>query len=151
MSTELLFESRLMYHVLHQDTGGESAPFLSLQLVLTDAPTMYASDAAIVNKAAWRMVIHRQSPELEPAALLGTIAYDATHGKPACVIDVFQSPERFAALLEMFKGGHASEITVIVNDLVEKADYSKDWDTALHATIRVTSLCFEFPLPQNEG
>lgn len=38
MSTELLFESRLTYHVLHQDTGGESAPFLSLQLALTDAP-----------------------------------------------------------------------------------------------------------------
>ena len=152
MSAELLFESRQCYHVLRQELAAEDAPLISLQLALTDAPMIYASDGAIVNKSAWTMMI-RSGPPVAHAVppALGSIHYAGAKGKPRCVIDVQQSPARFAALLEMFKGGHASEITVLVDDLADKADYSKDWNTALHATLPVRSIRFEFPLPQNEA
>ena len=152
MGTELLFESRLTYHVLRQDEKGETAPFLSLRLALTDGPMIYASDAAVINKSTWSMVVRKRvQADQAIAPVIGSIQYLPAQGKPLCVIEVFQSPDRFAALLDMFKGGHASEITVIVGDLTDKADYSKDWNTALHASIAVKSVCFEFPLPQSEA
>ena len=152
MGAELVFESRLTQHVLRQERAGECAPFLSLRLALTDGPMIYASDAAIINKSVWSMTVRASSPAdaLRPATA-GTLQYVAGKGKPTCMIEVFQSPERFAALLDMFKGGYASEITVVVADLADRSDYSKDWNTALHATIPVESVCFEFPLPQSEA
>ena len=71
-------------------------------------------------------------------------------GKTQCFIDVHQSSERFASLLALLKCGHPSEITVVVDDLTDKSDYSKDWDTAQGAIIRVKTLGFEFPLPERE-
>jgi hypothetical protein len=152
MSAELLFESRLSYHVLRQNGAAEDAPFISLRLALTDGPIIYASNGAVVNASAWSMVIRRGSPAgLPPEQGFGTMRYGAANGKPACVIDIEQSPERFAALLDMFKGGHASEITVNVDDMVDKADYSKNWHTAAHPSIAIAAICFEFPLPQSEA
>jgi hypothetical protein len=63
---------------------------------------------------------------------------------PRCAgatIEAVQSAERFAALLDMFKGGHASEITVIVDGLADRADDSKDWNTAAYASLPVRALC----------
>ena len=82
---------------------------------------------------------------------LGSVHYALAKGRPRCVIEVGQAPQRFAALLDMFKGGHASEITVTIDDLADKPDYSKDWNTALHATVPIRAICFEFPLPQSEA
>jgi hypothetical protein len=155
MGAELLFESRQSYHVLRQEGSVEVAPFISMQLALTSGPILYASDAAVVNKSAWSMIIRRRSPGDEvDSSSLGSMQYLAapgTPGKPRCVIEVNQSPERFAALLDMFKGGHASEITVKVEHLADKNDYSRGWNTALHASIPITSISFEFPVPQNEA
>lgn len=152
MGTTLVFESRLTFHVLRQDEAGESAPFLSLRLALTDAPMIYASQAAVVNRAVWHMVIRRRvAADASLPAILGTVTYAAAEGRPNCVIDIVQSPQRFAALLDMLRGGHASEITVVVGDLRENGDYSREWNTARDTTLPVTSIAFEFPLPQTEA
>jgi len=152
METDLLFESRQSFHVLRQQDDVEDAPSITLQLALTDGPTMYASDAAIINKCAWAMTIRRHDPAACAAPMvLGSLHYAGAKGKPRCMIEVHQSPERFAALLAMFKGGHPSEITVTIDGLADKADYSKNWNTALQATMPLRAICFEFPLPQSEA
>ncbi|MDQ1834412.1 hypothetical protein [Massilia scottii] len=152
MAAELVFESKLSYHVLRQEGAVEIEPLISLQLELTGGPRIYASDLLIINNAAWSMTIRRRSPATPPAAHLpDSMNYTRAAQKSRCVIDVHQSPERFASLLDMFKGGHASEITVFVENLADSADYSKKWDTAAHASMPVKSICFEFPLPQSEA
>lgn len=152
MSAELVFESRLSYHVLRQEGTVELDPVITLQLELTGAPKIYASDSFMINHAAWSMTIRRhRAPTLPPSEPPGWINYTATGGKSLCMIDIRQSPERFSALLDMFKGGHASEITLIVDQLADTADYSKKWDTAARASMPVSTICFEFPLPQSEA
>ncbi len=150
MDTVLCFESRQNYHVLRQDDAVETAPFITLQLVLTDGPTIYASDFSVISKASWNMTIWRRGADDEAAPPLGSVHYAMSKGKPRCVIDVHQSPERFASLLALFKCGHPSEITVVVDGLADKSDYSKDWNTAEGTVVRVKSLSFEFPLPERE-
>ena len=152
MSNELFFESRLSYLVLRQEGAVEVAPVILLQLELLGGPKIYASDASVIYSAVWSMTIRRHSatPSL-PAETSGLVRYALADGKSTCMIDVHQSPERFSALMNMFKGGHASEITVLVDDWASMADYSKKWDTTEQATLTVKSICFEFPLPQSEG
>ncbi|NHZ98530.1 hypothetical protein [Massilia sp. CCM 8734] len=152
MTAELVFESRLSYHVLRQEGIVELDPVIALQLELTGGPNMYASDSFMINHAAWSMTIRRHNPAHLPSTEPpGWVKYTAVGDKSLCVIDIHQSPERFASLLDMFKGGHASEITVVVDGLADTADYSKKWDTAAHASMPVRSICFEFPLPQSEA
>jgi len=150
MDTVLCFESRQNYHVLRQDDAVEGAPCITLQLVLTDGPTIYASDFSVISKASWNMTIWKRGADAATPPL-GAVHYAMAKGKPRCVIDVYQSPARFEALLALFKCGHPSEITVVVAGLTEKSDYSKDWNTAEGTVIRVKSLSFEFPLPEREG
>lgn len=155
MGAELLFESRSANHVLRQAGSVEEAPYLALRLDLLDGPIIYVSDGSVVHPSAWRLVIRRgplaESPLLVSGSVSGTLRYAATGAKPRCIIDVDQSPERYAALLDMFRGGGDSEITVTVDALADRADYSKFWNTALHPSIAVQAICFEFPLPQNEA
>jgi len=94
--------------------------------------------------------MHRPAGFAAPPSL-GSVHYALAKGRPRCVIEVLQTPERFAALLDKFKGGHPSEITVAIDDLADKPDYSKDWNTALHATVPIRAICCEFPLPQSEA
>lgn len=149
MDAVLCFESRQSYHVLRQDEDVEAAPFISLQLVLTDGPTIYASDFSVVNRSSWTMTIWKRGAA-EEAPPLGTVHYAMSKDKPRCVIEVHQAPERFAALLDLFKGGNPSEITVVLGGLTDKSDYSREWNTALGTAIRVKSVGFEFPLPERE-
>ena len=151
MGAELLFESRSANHVLRQAGTVEEAPYLALRLELSDGPIIYVSDGAAVHPSAWRLVIRRSGPAEPSPPVLGTLRYATAGAKPHCVIDVHQSAERYAALLDMFKGGSDAEITVTVDALADKADYSKFWNTALHPSIAVASICFEFPLPQNDA
>lgn len=152
MSAELMFESRLSYHVLRQQGIVELDPVITLQLELTGGPRMYASDAFMINHAAWSMTIRRYTPaRLLPTKPPGWVKYTASGGKALCLIDIHQSPERFTSLLDMFKGGHASEITVFIDGLAKTADYSKKWNTAARASLPVSAICFEFPLPQSEA
>lgn len=98
------------------------------------------------------MAIHRHAADRQNASPLPgfiTYALEAQHAR--CAIEVHQSPERYAALLDMFRGGHVSEITVLVDGLADKADYSKRWDTVALPSLPIISLCFEFPLPQGDG
>ena len=81
----------------------------------------------------------------------GHIAYARADGKPRCIIEVQQSPERYDALLDMFKDGYVSEITVLIDGLADQPDYSKKWDTAAGDRLTVKAICFEFPLPQSEA
>ncbi|WP_332878408.1 hypothetical protein [Massilia sp. S19_KUP03_FR1] len=150
MDTVLYFESRQNYHVLRQDEEVETAPFITLQLVLTDGPTIYASDFSVISKAGWNMTIWKRGADEVAAAPLGSVQYAVSKGKPHCVIEVHQSAERFASLLALLKCGHPSEITVVVDGLTDKSDYSKDWNTAQGTIIRVKTLSFEFPLPERE-
>ncbi|MDM5177248.1 hypothetical protein PO883_08570 [Massilia sp. DJPM01] len=152
MSAELVFESRLSYHVMRQEGAVELDPVITLQLELTGGPKIYASDSFMINHAAWSMTIQRHKPGiLLPTEPPGWVNYTAGAGKSQCVIDIHQSSERFASLLDMFKGGHASEITVVVEGLADSADYSKKWDTAALERMPVQSIRFEFPLPQSEA
>ena len=152
MTVELVFESRLVYQMLRQDGAVEMEPVITLQLEMTDGPQIYASDGSIINDAAWSMSICRHVPPTQTVTHTpGWVNYAAVADKARCVIDIHQSPDRYGALLEMLKGGRASEITVIIDALVETADYSKKWDTAGRASIPIKSICFEFPLPQSEA
>lgn len=152
MTAKLLFESRLIYHVLRQEGPLEYGPIISLQLELTEGPKVYTSDDAIINDAVWSMRIYRQ-PQTELQVLLPSscMTYLAGEKKPRCAIEVHQSAERYAATLEMFKGGYVSEITVVVENFNDRADYSKLWDTTVHEKMPIESICFEFPLPQSEA
>jgi hypothetical protein len=152
MTAELVFESRSSFQVLRQDGAVESEPVISLQLELTAGPNIYADGSVIVNKAAWSMQIHRHSrARLDPTHQPGSMVYasEGNHGR--CAIEVHQSPQRYAALLDMFRGGQVSEITVIVDGLTDKSDYSRSWDTAAVPSLVIRSVRFEFPLPQNEA
>ena len=152
MTVELVFESRLSFQLLRQEGSIESEPVISLQLALTGGPQIYASDASIINEAAWRMRIHRHgNARLDPVHAVGRMGYSNGSDKACCAIEVHQSPERYGALLDMFKDGYVSEITMVVEGLSDKADYSKSWDTARGAELIVKSICFEFPLPQSEA
>lgn len=151
MGAELLFESRSITHILRQAGTVEEAPYLSLRLELSDGPIIYVSDGSVVHPSAWSLVIRRCALAESPPHVSGTLRYVDSGGKPRCVIDVHQSPERYAALLEMFAGGNASEIAVLVEDLSDKADYSKAWNTALRPSIGIQSISFEFPLPLHEA
>ncbi|WP_426193196.1 hypothetical protein [Massilia sp. DWR3-1-1] len=153
MTTELVFESRSSYQVLRQEGATESEPVISLQLELTGGPNIYAAGAALVNKAAWHMKIHRRTAGsgLATGYSPGRMMYTVEDNRSRCAIEVHQSAGRYAELLDMFKGGYVSEITVVVEGLTDKADYSKSWDTAAGKHLTIKAICFEFPLPQSEG
>lgn len=152
MTTKLVFESNLAHQVLRLEGTAEVDPFISLQLEFTDGPQIYTADSSAVNELAWSLKIQRHGQTgLHVPLPSSTINYVAEEGKSRCTLEVHQSPERYAAMLEMFRGGYLSEITVIVAGFVDKADYSKLWDTDAQASIAIKSICFEFPLPQNES
>ncbi|WP_426113157.1 hypothetical protein [Massilia sp. PWRC2] len=148
MTVELIFESRSSVQVLRQDGAAESEPVISLQLQLTGGPRIYTSASRLLNNVAWSMKIFRHSGTNHPP---GWLRYVGDAKQARCAIDVHQSPERYAALLDMFRGGHVSEMTVMVEGLNDQPDYSKRWDTAANPSLTVQSICFEFPLPQSDA
>lgn len=148
MTTKLVFESNLVHQVLRQEGTAEVEPVISLQLEFTDGPQIYSSDSSAVNDLAWSLRIQRQCTDAPPPPI--TMSYVAVEQERRCTIDLHQSPERYAAMLQMFRGGYVSEITVVVEAFVVKADYSRLWNTDAQSSIAINSICFEFPLPQNE-
>lgn len=152
MTTKLVFESNLAHQVLRQEGTAEVDPFISLQLEFTDGPQIYTADSSAVNEMAWSLKIQRHGQTgLHVPLPPSTMNYVAEEGKSRCILEVHQSPERYADMLAMFRGGYLSEITVIVEGFVDNADYSKLWDTDARESIAIKSICFEFPLPQNES
>lgn len=152
MSAELVFESRSSLQVLRQEGATEIEPFITLQLELTSGPKIYVSGTAAINNWSWSMAIHRHGRAM-PAIrqTLGGLTYVAEAKQSRCTIEVKQSPERYADLLDMFRGGHVSEITMLVDGLDDRSDFSKLWDLVAVPSLTIRSLCFEFPLPQSEA
>lgn len=152
MTTELVFESRSSVQILRQDGAIECEPVIALQLALMSGPNIYVSDGPMLNHARWTMQVARRSGAADSGAPgAGAMLYAREDQQAHCAIEVSKSPQRYAALLDMFRGGHVSEITIKVRGLVEKADYSKAWDTAAGASLTIESIRFEFPLPQSEA
>ena len=86
-----------------------------------------------------------------PATLPGSLTYSGHAGKGECQLLIDQSPDRFAALVALFKGGHASEVTIVTEGLTRRDDYRSQWDVALQPRLDVLRVSVEFPLPQSEA
>ena len=151
MTTQLNFESRSVSYLLEQHGAMENDPVISIRLELSSAPQIYASDLSLINTSVWGMTIIQLSPSAIETAPSGQISYLNIDGKPTCSIKMYQSAQRYRELLEMFKGGHVSEITAVMDELSENADYSRTWNTAVHTVLPIDALCFEFSLPQSEA
>jgi hypothetical protein len=136
---------------MRQEGTVEIEPLISLQLEFTDGPQIYTSDSSAINDLPWSLRIRRQGQTgLQVPHPESTLSYVAEEDASRCAIEVHQSPERYAAMLDMLKGGYVCEITVMVEGFVDKADYSKCWNTDAQASIPIKSICFEFPLAQSE-
>lgn len=146
MTTTLSFETGPVQLSLRHCAGRDQAPAIAVQLHVTGGAQIYAGEAQPINEARWVMTI-TSAAAAEPYSL----SYAAAGERALCTIVVSQSPERFAILLDLFKGGNASEITVDIEGLAESSDYSRKWDTRAAPTLVVSSVCFEFPLPQDEA
>lgn len=151
MPTKLVFESSLVHQVMRLEEDVEVEPVIAMELEFTDGPQIYTKDACSVNDLPWSLHIRRQGPAQSEPLPPCTMRFIPEEDKSRCKFDLHQSPERYAAMLEMFRGGNVCEMTVIVEGFVDKPDYSKLWDTDSEAVIAVKSVCFEFPLPQNEA
>jgi hypothetical protein len=151
MTTKLVFESNLVHHVMRQEGTVEVEPLIVLQLEFTDGPQIYTSAASAIIDLPWSLRIRRQGQTgLQVPHPESTMNYVAEEDAARCTIDVHQSPERYAAMLDMLKSGYVCEITVMVDGFVDKADYSKFWNTDVQASVPIKSICFEFPLAQSE-
>jgi hypothetical protein len=151
MATELLFESRSVNYLLRQQGANEDDPVILIRLELSSAPKIYAADLSLINASAWRLkILPLKTTELA-AAPSGWVSYSVIDGKQNCLIELYQSAERYRALLEMFKGGHVSEIAAVIDDLANNSDYSRTWDTIVQPRLPLNSICFEFSLPQSEA
>ena len=145
MSTTLSFETGPAQLALKQCAGVEQAPAITVQLHATGDARIYTADGQPLLDGRWVMTI--TSAQVQESA---TLSYGTQGDRPLCSIWVNKSPQRFAILLDMFKGGNASEITVGVEGMAEMADYSRKWDTRAFPVLGVSSVCFDFPLPQSE-
>ncbi|MEJ7805576.1 MAG: hypothetical protein WKG03_06610 [Telluria sp.] len=145
MPTTLVFETGPVQLALRQCESLEQAPVITLQLHAATDPHIYTADGQALAEARWVMTI---TSGAEPE--LYSLGYALPGERALCTLLVSQSPDRFATLLDMFKGGNVSEISFDVEGLVALSDYSRQWDTRAAPTLAVSSVCFEFPLPQDE-
>lgn len=51
----------------------------------------------------------------------------------------------------MFRGGHASEISLDAAGMAQQDDYSSHWNTEANPRLAVLRVGVEFPLPQSEA
>jgi len=143
----LIFETREAVLTLEQNGDQDDIPVISLQLILTNRPTVYISGARLLQPARWSMTIRADDTAVE----VGWISYVEQDGKGECALVINQSQARFNDVLDMFKGGHASEISIDIDGLTKKDDYSSQWDTDSSPILTVARASFEFPLPQSEA
>jgi hypothetical protein len=143
----LIFETREAVLTLEQAGDQDDIPVISLQLSLSNRPAVYISGGKLLQPSSWSMTIRADDTAVE----VGWLSYIAAEGKGECVLVINQSQARFDAVLDMFKGGHASEISIDVEGMSAKDDYSSLWDTDASPTLTVARASFEFPLPQSEA
>jgi hypothetical protein len=146
----LTFETREALLTLEQSGNDDAAPVISLKLGLSSTPTVYIANGQLLQAARWTMHIGEAEPGGK-ARDAGSLTYTNNDGKGECLILVKQSRARFLDVLDMFKGGHASEITIVVDGMQQRDDYSSLWNTETTPRLDVLRVSFEFPLPQSEA
>jgi hypothetical protein len=117
---------------------------------LAPTPIVYVSSGQKLQQSRWTMVV-TGGPSGDDKREVGSLTYADVDGKGECLVSVEQSESRFRELVDMFKGGHASEITVVTEGMAKRDDYSSQWDTDRVPKLNVLSVSFEFPLPQSEA
>ncbi|WP_426102111.1 hypothetical protein [Massilia sp. TSP1-1-2] len=145
MPTRLSFETGPVQLSLRHSAVIEHAPAITVQMHATGDAQIYTADAQALHDARWVMTI---TSACTPQPF--TLSYAAAGERAQCSVAVNQSAQRFALLLEMFKGGAAFEILIDIEGLIALSDYSRKWDTHAVPVLAVSSVCFEFPLPQSE-
>ena len=144
----LTFETREVLLTLEQNGNVDDAPVISIKLGLSSAPTVYLSNGRTLRDAGWTMIVRELADgKREP----GSLTYTDNAGKGECLVLIHQSPRRFQTMVEMFKGGNASEITIVTDGIEHRDDYSSQWNIDLHPRLHVLGVSFEFPLPQSEA
>jgi len=146
----LTFETREVLLTLEQRGEENRAPIISIKLKLSSTPTVYVAKRQNLAKAQWMMIVREMQPG-DAAGSPGSVTYSENDGKPECRVIINHSPDRFHDLVEMFKGGHTSEIAIELGGLQRRDDYSSDWNTDSMPELCVLRVSFEFPLPQNEA
>lgn len=143
----LIFETREALLTLEQNGEQDDIPVISLKLSLTNRPAVYISGGKQLQPSSWSMTIRADDTAVE----VGWISYINNDGKGECTLVINQSSTRFDDVLDMFKGGHASEISIEVEGMTQKDDYSSLWNTDAEPMLMVSRASFEFPLPQSEA
>lgn len=143
----LIFETREAVLTLEQNGDQDDIPVVSLKLSLSNRPAVYIAGGKLLQPSSWTMTIRADDTAVE----VGWMSYVENDGKGECTLDINQSSTRFDDVLDMFKGGHASEISIEVEGMRQKDDYSSQWDTAAQPILTVSRVSFEFPLPQSEA
>ena len=143
----LIFETREALLTLEQNGAQDDVPVISLKLSLTNLPTIYVAAGKLLRPSSWSMTIRADDTAVE----VGWLQYADNDGKGECMLVINQSTARFEDVLAMFKGGHASEISIDVDGTTPRDDYSSHWDTLTTPVLTVTRASFDFPLPQSEA
>lgn len=146
----LTFETREVLLTLEQRGNEDCAPMMSITLTLSGMPTVYVAGRQNLAKAKWMMAVHERKCGAEDAQS-GSVTYSGNDGQPECRVVIAHSPERFRYLVNMFKGGHTSEIAIELDGLQPRDDYSSDWNTDVRPQLNVLRVSFEFPLPQTDA
>lgn len=143
----LIFETREALLTLEQNSGQDDVPLISLKLNLSNRPTIYVAGGKLLRPSCWSMTIRAD----DTAVKVGSLHFADNDGKGECMLVINQSTARFDDVLAMFKGGHASEISIDVDGTTPRDDYSSHWDTLTTPVLTVTRASFNFPLPQSEA
>lgn len=151
---ELLFETRGILLSLGESATASASLSATITIELSMFPQkkIYLPSGRILEKARWQMIISETvEPQPGDAGSMGAVTTEQDGDIDHCFILINPDSARFAELREMFKGGHASEITVGVDGLTDNNDFSKKWDTGRMPALTVQSISFDFPLPQSEA
>ncbi|MES2317157.1 MAG: hypothetical protein V4631_06640 [Pseudomonadota bacterium] len=148
----MTFETREVLLTLEQNGNEDDPPIISIKLRVVKSPKIYIATGTLVEQATWTMIVRElrsgaEDQKREP----GSLTYTDNDGKGECLVLINQSPSRFQTVVDMFKGGHASEITIVTDSMDPRDDYSSQWDTEAMPRLDVLRVSFEFPLPQSEA
>jgi len=150
--TELLFETRGILLSLGESASASLSATIAIELSMFPQGKVYLPSGRALEKAKWKMIITEISgTQPDDDSAMGSVTTEEDGGADHCLVAINHDSSRFAELLEMFKGGHASEITVTVSGLIDSSDFSKKWDTDSLPALKVENISFDFPLPQSEA
>ncbi len=149
---ELTFETREALLTLEQNGNEDDMPVISLTLLLSTGPTVYISNGQTLQDVSWTMLVRQLQAGTDNAGREpGSLTYTSSDDNGECLVLINQSADRFQTIVDMFKGGHASEITIVTDGMESRDDYSSAWNTDLAPRLNVLRVSFEFPLPQSEA